>query len=414
MTDKDHHAPRRGGWLPARHAHEAWVAQFAAAQRGKKHAPTDPSIAAFKALLASDPTARMYVTQMIAEAPRDPAHAAHHVDSVEEMLILMNAMLTFAPEFDDTYLVATPLSAIFDWVMGTPSGLAAFRYPPINDALKAILQAWCEFLSSPASRSCINASDNGWKSGAAQAAVNMDEFEHDPKAKYWGFTSWNDYFIRKFKPGRRPVAEPDNHKVIVSACESTPFKISADVRRRDLFWLKAQPYSLADMLGSEELAGEFEGGVVYQAFLSALNYHRWHSPVAGTIRWAGVLPGSYFSEVGPVSGEGGVDAEDSQAYLSHVAVRGVILIDCDDPAIGLVGFIGVGMGEVSSCVIGAQIQPGHHIAKGAEIGYFQFGGSTHCLLFRPGVIAGFALGALPNTREGEPALRLGAHLATAR
>jgi len=27
----------------------------------------------------------------------------------------------------------------------------------------------------------------------------------------------------------------------------------------------------------------FVGGTVYQAFLSALNYHRWHAPVAGTI-----------------------------------------------------------------------------------------------------------------------------------
>jgi len=27
---------------------------------------------------------------------------------------------------------------------------------------------------------------------------------------------------------------------------------------------------------------DFVGGTVYQAYLSAENYHRWHSPVSGT------------------------------------------------------------------------------------------------------------------------------------
>ncbi len=48
------------------------------------------------------------------------------------------------------------------------------------------------------------------------------------------------------------------------------------------------------------------------------------------------------------------------------------------------------MSEVSSCMIDPKIQPGHHVAKGEELGYFQFGGSTHCLIFRPGAIADFS------------------------
>jgi phosphatidylserine decarboxylase len=71
--------------------------------------------------------------------------------------------------------------------------------------------------------------------------------------------------------------------VIVSACESTPYGIATDVQREDRFWIKSQPYSLQDMLASDESVDQFVGGTVYQAFLSATNYHRWHSPVAGTI-----------------------------------------------------------------------------------------------------------------------------------
>lgn len=56
----------------------------------------------------------------------------------------------------------------------------------------------------------------------------------------------------------------------------------------DDFWLKDNKYSLLDMFGGikynkEYLAEHFVGGTVYQAFLSALSYHRWHAPVDGII-----------------------------------------------------------------------------------------------------------------------------------
>ena len=65
------------------------------------------------------------------------------------------------------------------------------------------------------------------------------------------------------------------------------------------------------------------------------------------------------------------------------------------PVIGLVVFVPVGMDECPSCVIHPSITSGYHVAKGEELGYFQFGGSTHCLVFRPGVIGEFALAAIP-------------------
>ncbi len=96
--------------------------------------------------------------------------------------------------------------------------------------------------------------------------------------------------------------------------------------------------------------------------------------------------GTYYSE--PDSA--GADAAGprySQSYLAHVAARAVI-----DPA----------------------IQPGYHVAKGEELGYFQFGGSTHCLVFRPGAIADFSLTAIPQPHDPHPPLvRVRSKLATA-
>jgi len=41
------------------------------------------------------------------------------------------------------------------------------------------------------------------------------------------------------------------------------------------------------------------------------------------------------------------------------------------------------MSEVSACEI--TVYQGQHVRKGDQLGMFHFGGSTHCLMFRPGV-----------------------------
>jgi len=167
------------------------------------------------------------------------------------------------------------------------------------------------------------------------------------------------------------------------------------------------------MLANDEAVDQFVGGTVYQAFLSALNYHRWHSPVSGTIVKAFLKHGTYFSEA-DVAGEDPAGPNNSQGYITHVATRALFLIQAADPGIGLMCFMPVGMAEVSSCVIAPDIVPGSHVAKGQELGYFQYGGSTHCLIFRPDVIRDFAIGAIPQpTDPNAPLVLVNSKLATA-
>ena len=397
---------RRAGWLPeSQDDLEAWLDghRERAEARGEQ-VVLHPVLTEFQELIDTDPVVGMYVHQMIAQVPETKPYRQRHLESVPQMLRLINEVLTSAPEFGGNQ-VATPLGAILDWTMGTRAGFAAYRDPRVNAMIRKILTAWSEFLSSADSLYALNDSPSGWKSAGARAAIGIEQYEHDPKGEHWGFSSWNDFFTRRFKDGERPVAAPDDDKVIVSACESTPYGISTDVKLHDRFWIKSQPYSLQDMLASDDSAGEFVGGTVYQAFLSATNYHRWHSPVAGTIVRAFVVPGTYYSE--PDSeGADAVEPMNSQSYLAHVAARAVIIIDADDPVIGRMAFVAVGMSDVSSCLIGPDITPGHHLGKGEELGYFQYGGSTHCLVFRPGAIADFSLGAIPQPHDPEAPLML--------
>ena len=123
--------------------------------------------------------------------------------------------------------------------MITPAGLAAFLHPKLNRVLKKVLAAWAQFLGSPASLYVLNETPAGWLCPAALETIHMDEYIHDPKAPFYGFQSWNDFFIRRFKPGARPVAEPHNPKAIVNACESAPFTIARDVQAQSTFWPKS-------------------------------------------------------------------------------------------------------------------------------------------------------------------------------
>ncbi|KAG6836610.1 hypothetical protein H0H93_006160 [Arthromyces matolae] len=71
----------------------------------------------------------------------------------------------------------------------------------------------------------------------------------------------------------------------------------------------------------------------------------------------------------------------SQGYLTSVATRVNIYIQADNPDIGLMCFMGVGMAEVSSCEV--TVKKGDRVEQGQETGMFHFGGSTSCLIFRP-------------------------------
>jgi phosphatidylserine decarboxylase len=288
--------------------------------------------------------------------------------------------------------------------MNTPSGFAFFIDSRVNSHLKNILDEWGRFLSSPASLSCLGTDSEGWFSDeckgalvtAASTASSSSSSSNDftsmyicnPEERYHGYKSWDDFFTREFREGIRPIAAPEDDRVIVAACESCPYRISTDITSRDKFWAKGQPYSLLDMVNGDDLYEHFIGGTIYQAFLSALSYHRWHAPVSGTIKKSFIVPGTYFSE--PLSrGFSNADGPDpsaptlSQSYIAAVATRAVMFIEADNRDIGLMCMIAIGMAEVSTCDV--TVKEGQHVKKGEQMGMFHFGGSTHCLIFGPKV-----------------------------
>ncbi|OQA29021.1 MAG: phosphatidylserine decarboxylase [Verrucomicrobia bacterium ADurb.Bin345] len=387
---------RVGQWLPSdQQVLDQWLGGLIR-ETESANQPLLPVIQEFKELIEADAEIYMLFNQMFTQVPRRPPFlndptGKPQIRDYHHMLQLLNRIMTTAPEFNKTGLVGFPINAILDWPMGTQAGAAAFLNEKVNRQLKKILEHWAVFLGSPDSRYVLSDDPvSGWFGRDAKEAMPsfVEDFQCNPELPHHGFASWDDFFTRQFREGRRPVAGPDDENVIANSCESAPYRIAKNVKLRDRFWIKAQPYSLYHMLDGDPLVERFAGGTVYQAFLSALSYHRWHSPVSGKIVKTRIVDGSYYAEA-LSEGFDPAGPNESQGYITQVAARALIFIEADNPAIGLMCCVFVGMAEVSSNEI--TVYEGQRVKKGDQLGMFHFGGSTHCLIFQPQVNVEFDL-----------------------
>jgi hypothetical protein len=71
----------------------------------------------------------------------------------------------------------------------------------------------------------------------------------------------------------------------------------------------------------------------------------------------------------------------------------------DDPVIGLVAFVPIGMSEVRPASSARTSSPATASAKGDELGYLQLGGSPTASSSAPTVIADFSLAAIPQPHD---------------
>ena len=406
---------RIGKWLPSdRDFLKSWITKKIKEAK-ENNLAFDPVIQDLENVINSDPILYMSFTSMYDEIPQGYNEP---VKNFKTMLLVMNQVLTEAPCYsvieDQIGLVGFPINAILDWEMGTMGGYLAFTNPVVNNKLRVILNKWKTFLESGASRFVLvkgpieQSQPNytkpiGWLSPQALEAIALmdplrgqgkdpenalDNFIYNyvcaPSKPHFGYKSWDDFFTREFNSGVREVSAGDSDPdVIVNACESAPYNCVTNAKMKDKFWMKGQLYSVLDIMANNPLANEFgDGCTVYQAFLCAKTYHRWNSPVEGTVKGIQNVAGTYYADC-PVEGYDPAGPNDSQGYIAEIAARALIFIESSNPKIGLMCFVAIGMAEVSSCEITVKV--GQKIKKGDPTGTFHFGGSTHCLIFRPGV-----------------------------
>lgn len=144
----------------------------------------------------------------------------------------------------------------------------------------------------------------------------------------------------------------------------------------------SEDFQLAIERAQEADVPSIAGGLFTHCFLNNFDYHRFHTPVAGTVLEARLIAGQARLDVSvkqtTVDGTrvNVLSADDGTGY-QFVQMRGLVILDS---AVGLVACIPVGMAQVSSIVFTAEV--GRTLFKGEVLGYFQFGGSDFIMVFQ--------------------------------
>jgi phosphatidylserine decarboxylase len=182
------------------------------------------------------------------------------------------------------------------------------------------------------------------------------------------YTSFNDFFIRKFKPGvRKFETSPTKMAAFAEARYLAYEKIDAE----QTFPVKGVDLTPEALLGRVDVARAFEGGSLLLARLCPVDYHRFHYPDEGRTWDSYRIHGKYHS-VNPVALK-----SNSEIFFSNE--RQVTLLDTKH--FGRIAYVEVGALLVGK-IVQSHLRP--DFERGDEKGYFLFGGSTVIVLGEPG------------------------------
>jgi phosphatidylserine decarboxylase len=177
----------------------------------------------------------------------------------------------------------------------------------------------------------------------------------------------DDFFIRRLKPGVRPVdpdpehfISPSDGRVLVypSISEGSPVRV------------KGSELSVATLLDDAQLARDYAGAAVAVLRLAPADYHRFHFPEDGIASPSVPVNGRLHS-VHPIALSSGAPTFKNKRVITRLETR----------SWGLVTIV-----EIGALCVGTIVQtytPGP-VRRGREKGYFRFGGSSIVVLVPAG------------------------------
>lgn len=215
----------------------------------------------------------------------------------------------------------------------------------------------------------------------------------DPRDSY---RSFNEFFIRRFKLGKRNFASEPTKMPAFAEARYVGFDA---INEKALYPVKGNFLKAKDIVGNDQVAKIFEGGPLLIARLCPVDYHRYHYPDNGKVLDNFRVPGAYDS-VNPLALK-----YKNQIFIKNE--RHVSILQTEN--FGRLAYI-----EVGAICVGKIVQS-HRWTKpfqrGEEKGYFLFGGSTVILLGEKGAWKPSS-DILANTANGiETYLHLGAEVA---
>ena len=307
----------------------------------------EPVVNDFLSLMAARPDLHESV-----EAAIEVADLAG-IDNLDEFLVYLDDLVTLVP----TERAVVPECLKFYYIINQAPGDALNRDDAFNAWMHELVEAWGSFLDTPASAAGIETFRNATN-------YNMDDYIEGPS----GWQTFNQFFAREVKPGRRPIAEPRNDRVVVSPADAV-FMGQWPIDENSNITVKGANWAIAELLDGSPYQDAFEGGIYTHSFLYIDDYHRYHVPVAGTVREVRNISGKVYMDVFREE-DGTLNVVDGDTYQFNQE-RGLVVID--SPEVGLVAVLPIGMAYVSSVNLTTEV--GAELQKGDPFGYFLFGGS---------------------------------------
>jgi phosphatidylserine decarboxylase len=282
------------------------------------------------------------------------------LENTEAFLDLLDDVVTAIPTYPGTGAKAFKVYYIIDQAPEDRLN----RDESFNAWMKKYVKAQGEFLDTPGSAA-------GIPSFTALPNFHIGDYVVEPS----GWLTFNQFFAREVKPGKRPIAEPRNDKVIVSPADSV-FVGAWDIDANSKVTVKGVTWPIAKLLDGSPYQDAFKNGIYTHSFLNVDDYHRYHVPVAGEIKEVRKIQGRvYLNLIRKANGRLQIIDGDTYQYNQE---RGLIVID--SPEVGLVAVLPIGMGAVSSVNLTPEV--GARLQKGDEFGFFMFGGSDIVMLFQ--------------------------------
>jgi len=221
--------------------------------------------------------------------------------------------------------------------------------------------------------------------------LNPNDFAEPPSS----FRSFNEFFYRKLNPAARPIASAP----IVFPADGRHLGFP-DISKIDSFFVKGQTFDLPALLADAKLAEKYAKGSLVLSRLCPVDYHRFHFPAAGVPSETKLIPGPLFS-VSPIA---------LAEKLSYLWTNKRTITELKTEDFGTILLMEIG----ATCVgtIAQTFTPGQPVEKGAEKGYFAFGGSSTITIFEPGAVT-LAADLLENSaKQTELYARIGSEMAS--
>jgi phosphatidylserine decarboxylase len=206
------------------------------------------------------------------------------------------------------------------------------------------------------------------------------------------YGTFNEFFIREIDLAARPIRR--EAQICIAPVDGKVLAYSR-IGTSATFRVKRSEFNLETFLRDRALAGEYNGGSLAISRLSLRDYHHFHFPDSGVPGEAVGIPGALHAG-GPYA---------LRTLVPFYAENHRVLTPFESDHFGRMLIVEIGALTVGS--IRQVYQAGARITKGDRKGFFELGGSTVVLLFKPGVIR-FDEDILANTESDvETYVRMG-------